>query len=173
MSIYHRNADNPASVHWTTKPAVSVEDKKKTVRGFANLPATIQQATIETWEREASSEVSVEPTVGLVAAMTNLITDLNKRSNASYDARKEAIVAVSQGSLSEDEIRRIKDASGLSAKAYRDSLHYKDDNGSEKIAEGVSKDTITFLDELIKQGKAEAAARKAKAAANKAAKGDE
>lgn len=171
MAIYHRNADNPASVYWTTKPAVSVEDKKKSVRGFANLPADIQQATLERWAREANSEVSVVPTVELVAAMTMLITDLNKRSNATYDARKEAIVAVSQGSLSEDEILRIKTASGLSAKAFRDTLHYKDDSGREKIAEGVSKDTVAFLDNLIEQGKAEAAARRAKADANKAAKG--
>lgn len=171
MAIYHRNPEDASKVFWTTKPAVSIEDKKKSVRGFANLPAEIQRLTIESWEREASGEVTVTPTIELIAEQTSLIGELNKRSSATYEARKEALVAVSQGSLVEAQIDKIKDASGLSVKAFRDALTYTDDNDVEHISEGVSKSTITYLDELIEKGKAEAKARRDKAAANKAAKG--
>lgn len=177
MTIYKINPDNEVSSYWDVEPSSNKEvEALKETDGFKRLSKGLQDAAVG---ELAGSEAIVKPSVALIEELTDFMNFQNLRVRASYKARKEAIIAELQGKVADEQVAMTRKAADLSAEQLKQNIT----KGTIKVGnatvsdgvpvEGVELSTIAYLDALIKKGKDDAANRRAKAVANKAAKGGE
>lgn len=172
--IYKILADNDAKSYWSKYPSTN-----KALDDFVKSDAAkiLPTEVYETAKSHLSSKDQIDaPSVDLIEQMAKFIDEQNRRARQTYHARRVALIAVLQGQQAEAQVKLIRDKSGLSAEKLRDALMgTKIVNDKEvptgKPADGITEKTMTYLEELIQQGKDEAKKRRDKAASNAGVKG--